>query len=111
MRNNVRSFGLIVPGMVLVGCSTSNVAMIGAKTYPPVAVSHVQVLYKEPTRPYEVIALIKHQAVWIGSSQGEIKKARELAAQAGADALLIYSAENDSFYDWAKASGKAIRWK
>jgi hypothetical protein len=101
----------MIAAVVFTGCASSNIVKVSSSTYQPVAVSHVEVLYKEPKRPYEVIALLKHEAGWIGSSEGEIEKARELAAKAGADALLISSAENDTFFDYAQAKGKAIRWK
>jgi hypothetical protein len=102
---------IMIAVVALAGCASSNVVKVSSSTYQPVAVSHVEVLYKEPHRPYEVIALIKHEAGWIGSSEGEIEKARERAAEVGADALLISSAENDTFFDYAQAKGKAIKWK
>jgi hypothetical protein len=92
--------------ILLAGCASSNVVKVGSSSYQPVPVSHVEVLYKEPSRPYDVIALIKHEAGSFGSSEEEIQKARELAAEAGADALLISSVEDDTFFDYAQQKGK-----
>ena len=107
----LRLASLISAVIALVGCASSEVMNVGPSTYQPVPVSHVEVLYKEPNRPYEVIALIKHEAGWFSSSEKEIQHARELAAEAGADALLISSAQGNAFSDNPQAQGKAIRWK
>lgn len=80
--------------------------------YDPTSADRVEMLYQEPQRPYEVIALISHEAgTRFASVQGVMQTCRELAAKAGADALIITSTYNQTFNTAAKASGKAIRWK
>ena len=58
-----------------------------------------------------MIALISHEAATrFATVPGVIQKCRELAAQAGADAI-ITSTYDQTFNTAAKAAGKAISWK
>jgi hypothetical protein len=50
----------------LVACSLlsrSDVTPVGSYRYAPVSAERVQVSYQEPSRPYEVIALLSHTGV------------------------------------------------
>lgn len=90
----------------------SSVTPVGATTYPPVAANRVELLYQEPKRPYEVIALLSHEAPSRFSSvQDVVENCRELGAAAGADAVIITSTYDQSIGTAAKASAKAIKWK
>lgn len=85
---------------------------IGTAKYPPVATERVEVLYQEPKIPYDVIAMLSYEAASRFSSvQDVVQNCRELAAEAGADAVIITSTYDQSFGTAAKASAKAIRWK
>ena len=92
------------------GCSS--ITHVGQTTHAAVSADQVEVLYQEPLRSYEVVALISHEAATrFATVPSVIKKCRELAAQAGADALIVTSTYNQTFNTAAKASGKAIKWK
>lgn len=102
---------LVIIGSCLAsGCSS--ITPVGGTRYSPADMSQVEVLYQEPQRQYEVIALISHEAATrFATVPGVIQKCRELAAQAGADAIIITSTYDQTFNTAAKAAGKAIRWK
>ena len=90
----------------------SSVTTVTQTQYPAVAPERVEVLYQEPKRPFEVIAMISHEAFTrFATVQSEIQNCRELAAEAGADAVIITSTYDQTFNTAAKASAKAIRWK
>lgn len=100
----------VAPVSFLQACSS--VTPLGPSKYPSVAVEHVDVLYQEPKRPYEVIALESYEAATRFSSVRDVvEKCRVLAAEAGADALIITSTYDRSFNAAARASAKAVRWK
>lgn len=97
-------------GLFLSACSS--VTPLTQKHYPAVAPARVEVLYQEPKRPFEVIAMISHEAATrFATVQSEIQNCRELAAKAGADAVIITSTYDQTFSTAAKASGKALKWK
>jgi hypothetical protein len=92
------------------GCSS--VTPTSQSTHPAVSMAHVEVLYQEPARPYEVISLVSHEGFTrFATIPGMIQKCRELAANAGADAVIITSTYSQTISTAAKAAGKAIRWK
>jgi len=98
---------------VAAACSAcSSITVIDeAGARPAVATSKVAVLYKEPQRPYEVVALVSHEAATRFATVGDvIQKCRELAASSGADAIIITSTFDQGSNYAAKASGRAIRW-
>jgi hypothetical protein len=92
--------------------SCSSITPVSQTTHTAVPSDQVEVLYQEPQRPYEVVALISHEAATrFATVPSVIEKCRELAAQAGADALIVTSTYDQTFSTAAKASGKAIKWK
>lgn len=96
--------------LVLSGCSS--VTPVGHGAYSPVPVEHVQVLYQEPQRPYEVIALVSHGGgSRFATIHSVVGNCRELAASYGADAVLITSTYDQTLGSAAQASGKALKWK
>jgi len=90
----------------------SSVTPVGTAKYPAVPVERIEVLYQEPKRPYEVIAMLSHEAASRFSSVDDVvRNCRDLAAEAGGDAVIITSTYDQSFSTAARASAKAIRWK
>jgi|GEM_PF-1016860 len=101
---------VLVSACLSFGCSS--VTPVTNNINSPRNVDQVEVLYQDPQRPYEVIALISHEALTrFATVSGVIQKCRELAAKVGADAVIITSTYDQTFNTAAKASGKAIRWK
>jgi type IV pilus biogenesis protein CpaD/CtpE len=100
----------VLAALLLAACSS--ITPVGKNTYPPTSAERVEILYQEPHRQYEVIALVSHEAgTRFSNVQSVIQKCRELAAQAGADALIVTSSYDQTFNTAAKASAKAIKWK
>jgi hypothetical protein len=99
---------LVAPiSMLITGCGST--IPVSAHHYPAVSVDSVQMLYQEPKRPYEVIALV-------GTGGGvrpfvaDIGGLRKEAAQVGADAVIVTNATNTGMFNKPSASGKAIKW-
>ena len=93
------------------GCGSA-MQQVSAHRYPATPVGSVQVLYQEPQRPYEVIALVSHMNGFGLPISREIAAIREQAAQLGADAVLVTDAQPHIAFSGenVKATGKAIRW-
>lgn len=103
-------FIIIIGSYLISGCSS--ITPVGEMKYAQADRNKVEVLYQEPQRPYELIALISHEAATrFATVPDVIQKCRALAAQAGADAIIITSTYDQGSNSAAKASGKAIRWK
>ena len=98
--------GFALLGAILtVGCSS--VTPVGQVAHEAVPVDRVEVLYQEPQRAYEVIALVSYQGTIFATVPGVVEECRKAAARAGADAVIITA----TVRSYASASGKAIRWK
>ncbi len=84
---------------------------VSAHKYPAVSPGAVQVLYQEPARPYEVIALVDQQGSGFDfSADSTIAGLKEQAAKVGADAVIITLARPMRVAEYAHTSGKAIKW-
>jgi hypothetical protein len=69
---------VIIGSYLSSGCSS--ITPVGGAQYSPTDLKQVEVLYQEPQRPYEVIALISHEAATrFATVPGVIQKCRELA--------------------------------
>ena len=101
---------ILLSTFALNGCSTT-VTMVGSKS-PAVSIDQVEVLYKEPDKRYETIALINDSAgTRLTSIESGISICREKAATLGANAIVVLNTKNP----WSGAGGasvdvKAIRW-
>jgi hypothetical protein len=94
---------------VFAGCSST--IPVSANRYPAVPVGSVQVLFQEPTRPYEVIALVGTEGN-LTPFVADINGLRVAAAKVGADAVIVTEAKNQTFNSMRpSASGKAIRFR
>lgn len=92
------------------GCGTST-TVVSEKKYSPVPVGHVEVLYQEPKRSYDVVALVHAGRTWGMSGKKDVASLKEQAAQVGADAVLITSVHGVTLTQYDNAEGKAIKWR
>ena len=96
--------------ILLIGCSS--VTPIGSVKYPPAATDSVEILYQEPDKPYVVIALISYESAYRFTPIPKvIEKCQELAAEVGADAIIITSTQGHGANTGPQANGKAVKWK
>lgn len=113
------TFGLLGGVSFLFGCTTTiipvgNYDHVGRNDQirEVVPVEHVEVLYKEPARSYESLALMTVDSVTIFATiPGVIQKCRKKAAMLGADAFIVTSAHEALLGKPATVSGQAIKWK
>lgn len=90
---------------VFAGCAT-NVTMTG-KSYPPVPVTDVKVLFTDkPKCDYEELGFIGTPAKW--NQNAAVQAAREKAAEIGADYLVIQNVSVNMYND-AMVSGMAYK--
>ena len=111
----VKAFSPILLIAVSLGCGAcrSTTMQVSTHHYPAVPVSAVQVIYKEPAKPYEVIAEVSHMNSLGLPISGEIAAVREEAAKLGADAVLIKDAKQHIPFitgENVTAIGDAIKW-
>jgi hypothetical protein len=100
--------------LVFVLCGCTSVTYVAAKQYPPVPPDKVEVLYEQPQRPHEVIALIDYtgQKGAIGAdTKTMIQHCREEAAKIGADAVEVDELAGSGWHRRSTATAKAIKWK
>ena len=110
MRGLVVSIMAASTAIQLAGCAGSAV-QVSAHKYPPVSPDAVQVLYQEPRKPYEVLALVDQQGSGFDfSATNTLPGLRKQAAKVGADAVIVTSARPMKLYEYAHTSGKAIKW-
>ncbi len=97
----------IITVALLTGCGST--IPVSSHHYPAVAPESVQVLYQEPTRPYEVIALVGTDG-GLRPFVADVEGLRSEAAHSGADAVIVTGAHNATWFQKPSASGKAIKW-
>jgi len=93
--------------MLITGCGST--IPVSAHHYPPVSVESVQLLYQEPARPYEVLALVGREGN-LTPFVADVRGLRIEASRVGADAVIVTGAQNTSLFGRNRASGKAIKW-
>ena len=93
--------------MLITGCGST--IPVSSHHYPAVPVDSVQVLYQEPKRPYEVIAIVGN-AGGLTPLVADIGSLRKAAAEVGADALIVTEARNATLFQKPSTNGKAIKW-
>jgi hypothetical protein len=99
---------ILAAASLIAACTSTQV--VTDHKYPPVAVGSVQVLYQEPQRPYETIAFMHRLSGIEHPVTGDVATLREDAARMGADAVIVTNTHGMSFYQYAEASVKAIKW-
>ena len=106
-----KSIITVALALALMGCYGAT-HEVSEHRYPPTAVGSVQVLYQEPTRPYEMLAFVNHRDTVTLSLKAQINALRKQAAELGADAVIITEAQGLMFgsLQGVNAAGKAIRW-
>src|SRR5438874_2358279 len=93
--NEVKILVAITAMALLIGCGST--IPVSNHRYPPVSPESVQILYQEPKRPYEVIALV-------GTDGGarpfvaDVNGLRREAAHSGADAVIVTGAHNATWF-------------
>ena len=108
IRMKTKLLTILAAASFIAACTSTQV--VTDQKYPPVAVGSVQVLYQEPQRPYETIAFMHRLSGIEHPVTGDVATLREDAAQLGADAVIVTNTHGMSFYQYAEASVKAIKW-
>ena len=92
----MRTSILAIVSLFILSCTSAGVILLDpSKSYPPT--TNVELLLIEPTRPYEIIAIIEAEGVYGISTTQMMEKAREKAREIGANALFV--ADNQEKYN------------
>ena len=78
---------LLALAVFFTGCASVNVVMLSTETFTP-QTSHVEILEREPSRPYVQIAVLTMDSFWL-SFESKREKILEKAATLGADAVVF----------------------
>src|SRR5438034_8625694 len=108
MKTKTKYISALVAAAIFTGCTSSS-QLVGTR-YPATSPGSVQLLFQEPKRPYEVIALV-HSIHGVEAPVGELDTLRVEAAKYGADAVIVSGAHHMSIWEYAHADGKAIKFK
>jgi hypothetical protein len=110
LRTALPKLVIVMAAALLCSCASSTTPV--GRQYAAVNPTDVRVIYQEPHRPYEVIALLSRTRSILTSVQETTKDVREEAARNGADAVLITDAFPGYFgRAGTEVHGKAIRWQ
>ncbi len=86
----MRMLALVFLSLYVLSCTSSGVILLDpSKTYPPT--TNVELLLVEPTRTYEIIAIINAAGSIYNTEAQIMESAREKAKEIGANALFIAS--------------------
>ncbi len=86
----MRILVLVFLALIVLSCASSGVILLDpSKTYPPT--TNVELLLVEPTRAYEIIAIINAAGSIYNTEAQIMESAREKAKEIGANALFIAS--------------------
>ncbi len=84
----MRILVLVFLALIVLSCASSGVILLDpSKTYPPT--TNVELLLVEPTRAYEIIAIINAAGSIYNTEAQIMESAREKAKEIGANALFI----------------------
>ena len=102
---------LIIFALFCAGCATTT-QQVSSKIYPSTKPENIIVLYKNPTRDYEIISYVRalQKTIW-EENDSLIQRCREEAAKSGADAIIITDIGNESSLPGVSVRAKAIKWK
>jgi hypothetical protein len=106
-----RLFLTVLVLVLLSGCVVSHARRVPGVNYAPADAAAIEVLYQEPTRPYEVVGFV---SVDIGSGVSDAaieRRFRTEAASLGANAVIIEAMPIHGFITTVQGKGKAIKWK
>jgi hypothetical protein len=104
---------LIVMAFILVslGCASST-HYVSPSRRSATPVESVAVLFQEPKRPYDILAFVQGRSITVfDSSELLMRRAREEAAAAGADAVIFSTTGEGRVGSPRTAEGRAIKWK
>lgn len=120
--NHIKNvFAVILASLVLVAC-TKTTAMSNGVVLEPVPVEQVQVLFTAPQQPYQELGLVMTQTGQTifhdRSAEGMIEKMRIKAAEMGADAIIVRTADEGTWgykggttgFDRGKSQAIAIKF-
>ncbi|MGA2749578.1 MAG: hypothetical protein ABSG59_12440 [Verrucomicrobiota bacterium] len=102
----------LLAALVIFGCTT--VTQVSDKKYPPTDPAKIEVLYEQPQRAHEVIALINYSGSkgLLGQDpKWMVQHCKEEAAKIGADAVILDDLAASGSFRRSSASAKAIKWK
>ena len=86
---------LAIVSLIVLSCTSAGVILLDpSKSYPPT--TNVELLLTEPTRPYEIIAIINATGSIYNTEAQIMETARNKAGEVGANAL--YIADNQQRY-------------
>src|ERR1700729_4065998 len=92
-----KSFALM-SCLALVGCTYGGSVKTGDVTYAAVPQEHVTILFKAPDRPYKEIGMVSARGAHLASDARVYAKLQKAAADIGADAVIVTSAEDKVNY-------------
>jgi len=88
----------------------SGVVPTSQEILPPRSPSTVKVLFAEPSRPYDQIAIV-HSTGGSGASESQMyRKLQATAAKVGADAVIV-GGKDAGFWNGKNLSGSAIKFQ
>lgn len=89
-RNLIRPLNLALVGLLVIGCSTTDVVVYDRTVRSPKVESEVEVLLEPPDRPHSVIARIQFGPdAFVDDYQSQTNQVVRGAAELGADAVII----------------------
>jgi hypothetical protein len=107
---------LAITSVILSACTTGSGTRTSRRLYQPTHSSGVEILFREPTRPFTVVGPVSSFGAPIPAENGLYRAVQKEAAELGADAVIVEGAGvkwNESFTiprRYKTLQALAIRW-
>ena|SRR5437762_9028860 len=105
------SFAGLLAVLLLGGCVVSHARKVPGVNYTKTEASEIELLYQEPSKPYEVVGFVSVDKGGGASDAAVEREFRTKAASLGANAVIIEALPVHGLITVVQGHGRAIRWK
>jgi hypothetical protein len=108
------SFILAISSVILSACTTGSGTRTSRRLYQPAKSSDVEILFREPTRPFTVVGPVSSFGAPIAAENAMYRSVQKEAAELGAQAIIVegpgIGRNYDGFRRGKALQALAIRW-
>ena len=105
---------LVTASVILSACTTGSGTRTSRRLYQPTQSSEVEILFREPTRPFTVVGPISSFGAPIAAENAMYRAVQKEAAELGANAIIVegpgIGRNYDGFRRGKALQALAIRW-
>ena len=103
-----------ITAVILSACTMGSGTRTSRRLYQPTQSSHVEILFREPTRPFTVVGPVSSFGAPLAAENAMYRAVQKEAAELGADAVIVEGSgigrNYDGFRRGKALQALAIRW-